>query len=204
MLSRLRSTSRGAGWCGRLLRTRAREQRPVQDGEFRPPGWIGDGDREETGILVVHAVGVDAGVVVRECREPQALPVEEVLRYGEGDARAFGAHSAEFARSFRSEFATSVHGFGPPLGGRVSGRREASVHPLESRLLSLRVCVVSHGFSGHRMSPRRWAWMQGRSDAATRRAARAGEHREGGDRGSHRPPSVRPGPRASERSAAGS
>jgi len=40
------------------------------------------------------------------------------------------AHSAEFARSFRSEFATSVHGFGPPLGGRSSGRREASTHPL--------------------------------------------------------------------------
>ncbi len=39
-------------------------------------------------------------------------------------------HSAEFARSFRSEFATLFHGFGPPLGGRVSGRREASTHPL--------------------------------------------------------------------------
>ena len=60
---------------GSLLGTRAREQWPVQDGEFRPPGWIGDGDREEAGILVVY-VGVDAAVLISEVHEPHTLPVE--------------------------------------------------------------------------------------------------------------------------------
>jgi hypothetical protein len=40
------------------------------------------------------------------------------------------AYSTELATSVQGEMATLVHGFGHPLGGRASGRREASAYPL--------------------------------------------------------------------------
>ena len=40
------------------------------------------------------------------------------------------AHSTESAHSVHAETATPFRWFSPPLGGRASGRREASAHPL--------------------------------------------------------------------------
>jgi len=49
-----------------------------------------------------------------------------------------GAHSTQFAHSVHAEFARSFRGFSPTLGGRASGRREASARPLDHHLL---LCV---------------------------------------------------------------
>jgi hypothetical protein len=73
---------------GGLLRACAREERPVKDGQFCPPRWVRDGDGEEAGILVVHTAEVDA--VLPKLSKPQALPMQQVLRYGQGDAWAGG------------------------------------------------------------------------------------------------------------------
>ena len=43
-----------------FLRTSAGKKRPVQDGQLRVPGWIGNRNREETGVLVIHAFELDA------------------------------------------------------------------------------------------------------------------------------------------------
>ncbi len=48
------------------------------------------------------------------------------------------AHSTELARSVHAELATSFHRFWPTLGGRASGRREASAHPLILTSFSVR------------------------------------------------------------------
>jgi hypothetical protein len=45
------------------------------------------------------------------------------------------AYSTEFARSVHAEFVRSFRGFSPTLGGRASGRREASASPLDHHLL---------------------------------------------------------------------
>jgi hypothetical protein len=37
-----------------------REKRPVEHGQFRVPGWIGNGDGEEAGIFVIHVADFDA------------------------------------------------------------------------------------------------------------------------------------------------
>ena len=41
---------------GGFLRTRAQEKWPVQEGHFRMPGWIWNGDRKQAGVFVVHVV----------------------------------------------------------------------------------------------------------------------------------------------------
>ena len=45
------------------------------------------------------------------------------------------AYSTEFAHSVHAEFARSFREFSPSLGGRASGRREASASPLDHHLL---------------------------------------------------------------------
>jgi hypothetical protein len=65
------------------------------------------------------------------------------------------AHSTESAHSVHAETATPFRWFSPPLGGRASGRREASAHPLVSHLLPVCVWVVWHALSGHRRVFRR-------------------------------------------------
>jgi hypothetical protein len=72
---------------GGLLRACAREERLVKDGQFCLPRWVTDGDGEEAGILVVHTAEVDAAVPPKVSKL-QALPMEQVLRYGQGDAWA--------------------------------------------------------------------------------------------------------------------
>jgi len=72
-----------------LLRTSARKKWPVQDGQLRVPGWIRNGDGEEAGVFIVHVGEFDA-LIGAEIREPQALPVEEVLRSRQSDPWASG------------------------------------------------------------------------------------------------------------------
>jgi hypothetical protein len=73
-----RRAPRGFLWTG------AGKKRPVENGQLRLPGWIGNGDREEARVFVIHVVKFDT-VIRTEGREPQTLPVEEVLRYSQGD-----------------------------------------------------------------------------------------------------------------------
>ena len=70
-------TNRGVA--GGFLRTSAGKKRPVEHGQFRMAGWIRNGDGEEAGILVIHVADFDA-VIPAKGREPQTLPVEEILR----------------------------------------------------------------------------------------------------------------------------
>src|ERR1019366_7714741 len=81
--------STGCGVERGFFRTSAGKERPMEDGEFGSSGWIRDGNRKETGIFVVHVAELEA-VIRREGRDPQTLPVEEVLRYGQGDPWALG------------------------------------------------------------------------------------------------------------------
>ena len=62
----------------RFLRASSGKKRTVQNGHCRLPGWIRNGDWENAGILVVHAVELDA-VIRTEGRQPKALPAEQVL-----------------------------------------------------------------------------------------------------------------------------
>ena len=61
----------------------------MDQGQLQLPGVIGNGDREDTGILVIHMHEVDA-VIRRKGRQPDPLPVEQILRHGQrnsGSAR---------------------------------------------------------------------------------------------------------------------
>src|SRR5271157_6143628 len=69
----------GCRLAGRFLRASPGKEGPVEDGHCRFPIRIGNGDGEDAGIFVVHAVELDA-LVRTEGREPQTLPVEQVLR----------------------------------------------------------------------------------------------------------------------------
>ena len=73
----------------RFLGTRPGKERPVEEGHGRFPLRIGNGHGEDAGIFVVHAVELDA-FIGAEGRQPQTLPVEQVLREGQGNPRALG------------------------------------------------------------------------------------------------------------------
>ena len=70
-----------------FLRTSSGKERPVQDRQCRLSRWIRNGDREDAGILVVHAIELDAVIRLESC-QPQSLPVEQILRNGQGDSWA--------------------------------------------------------------------------------------------------------------------
>ena len=75
----------GRGVAGGFLRPGPGKERPVEHAEFRVPGWVRNSDGEEAGILVIHIVDLNA-VIDTVGRKPQALPVEQVFRQGQGDA----------------------------------------------------------------------------------------------------------------------
>ena len=81
------------GLAGGFLGTRAGEKGAMEHGHLHFPGVIGDGDGEEAGILVVHVDEIDA-VVGSKGRQPQSLPVEQILRFGQGNPRADGREPA--------------------------------------------------------------------------------------------------------------
>ena len=70
-------TSRGMA--NDFLGTGARKEWSVQDGQLRVPGWIRNSNRKETGVLVIYVAALDA-MVRTKGREPETLPVEQVLR----------------------------------------------------------------------------------------------------------------------------
>ena len=74
----------GLGLSGSFLGPGAREKRPVNEGELHFPGMVGNGDREETGVLVIHMDEIDA-VIRFEGHQPQPFPVKQILRYRQGD-----------------------------------------------------------------------------------------------------------------------
>jgi hypothetical protein len=74
---------------GGFFWTSAGKQRPVEDGQFRFPGWIRNGNGEEAGIFVIHVAEFDA-VARSKGRQTQALPVKEILRCSQGDPWASG------------------------------------------------------------------------------------------------------------------
>src|ERR1017187_3225004 len=67
-----------------FFRTSSGKERPVQDRQRWLSRWIRNGDRKDAGILVVHAVELNA-LVWQEGSQSQALPAEQILRYGQGD-----------------------------------------------------------------------------------------------------------------------
>ena len=82
----------GRGVAGGFLRASAGKKRPVEHGQFRMPGWIRNGDGEEAGIFVIHVDEFDA-VIRAKGREPQTLPVEQILRHSQGDPWASGENA---------------------------------------------------------------------------------------------------------------
>ncbi len=74
---------------GGLLRTGAREERPVKHRQLRMARRVGNGDGEEARILVVHVIERDATVRSKR-REPETPPVDEILRLGQSNPRSSG------------------------------------------------------------------------------------------------------------------
>ena len=56
--------------------TRSWKERPVQNGHFGMPGRIRNGDREQTGVFVVHIVQFNS-LIRTKTRQSQTPPVEK-------------------------------------------------------------------------------------------------------------------------------
>src|ERR1035441_8124579 len=74
---------------GGFLGTSAWKERPVEQSQFRLPGWIGNDGREEAGIFVVYVAEFYA-VRRGKSSKPQTSPVEDIFRYGQGNPRSMG------------------------------------------------------------------------------------------------------------------
>lgn len=74
----------GRTLAGGFLGTRAGEERSMEDRQLHLPGVVGNGEREEARVLVVHVDEIDAAIR-SEGREPQSFPVKQVFGYCEGD-----------------------------------------------------------------------------------------------------------------------
>jgi hypothetical protein len=68
---------------GRLLRTGAGKERPVEDRQLGSARRVEDGEREQAGILVLHALELEALIRPEGC-ESEALPPKQILGYGHG------------------------------------------------------------------------------------------------------------------------
>src|SRR5664279_5309904 len=74
---------------GCFLGASAWKERPVQQGQLRLSSGIGYDGWEEASILIVYVTEFDA-VVRRKFREPKALPVEDIFRHCQRNARTMG------------------------------------------------------------------------------------------------------------------
>ena len=83
--------------------TSAGKQWPVENGQFRFPGWVRNGNGEEAGIFVIHVAEFDA-VARSKGRQTQALPVKEILGCSQGDPWVSG-------RKSRVSHHVTLHGF---------------------------------------------------------------------------------------------
>ena len=126
----------GLGLAGGFLGPSAGEKRAMEDGQLHFPGVIGNGDREEAGILVVHVDEIDAVIRIKG-REPQSLPVKQILRYRQGDPWADGRkrrvshHVAlEPFHERDARILAAAAAVGPPLVIRF--RLQHNAEPLDS------------------------------------------------------------------------
>ena len=79
----------GAFVAGGFLGAGAGEKWPMKEGHLHLSAMIGNRDGKEAGVLVVHMDEIDA-LVRSKGREPESLPMEQILRNGEGDPWANG------------------------------------------------------------------------------------------------------------------
>ena len=77
----------GSVVAGGFLGTSAGKKGAMEEGHLHFSGVIGNGDGEEAGILVVHMDEINA-VIRSKGREPEPLPVKQILRDGQGNPRA--------------------------------------------------------------------------------------------------------------------
>ena len=75
------------GQAGGFFWKSAWEKRPVKDTQLHFSSVIRNGYGEKACILVVHVDEIDTEKR-NKGGEPPALPVEQILRYGNGDARS--------------------------------------------------------------------------------------------------------------------
>jgi len=80
MLSRSRSNSRDAGWTAVSSGRVPGEKRPVENGQFRVTGRIGNGDGKEAGVFVVHVGEFDALDTGRNSRAPRRFQWKRSIR----------------------------------------------------------------------------------------------------------------------------
>ena len=157
MLSRSRSTSRD---CGRHAVSSGRV--PGNSGRWRIassgcPDGFGMATGKEAGVFVIHVAEFDT-VVRTKSREPQALPVEEVLRYGQGDPWASGrkcrvSHHVTLQRFHESDprILAASAAIGPPL--IIGFRLQCDAQPLDAYRIA--GCIEPHaGNADARVIPR--------------------------------------------------
>ena len=77
------------GLAGGILWPGALEKRSVEHSQLHFPAMVGDGGRENAGILVVHVDEIDAPVR-SESRQSYPFPMEQIFRDRQGDSRADG------------------------------------------------------------------------------------------------------------------
>ena len=75
----------GLGLAGGFLGAGAGKKRTVEQGQLHFPGVIGNGDGEDAGVLVVHVDEINA-LKGLEGRQPDPLPVEQILRHRQGNS----------------------------------------------------------------------------------------------------------------------
>ena len=89
----------GRGMASGLLRPSTGEKRPVEDGQFRVPGWIRNGDGKEAGVFIVHIGEFDALPTGRSSRARGASsgkdpPIRPARSVGLGRKCRVGHHVA--------------------------------------------------------------------------------------------------------------
>ena len=121
---------------GGFLGTGAWKKWPVEQGQLRLPGWIGNHGREDAGIFVVYVAEFDA-VCRGKSSEPRTSPVEDIFRYREGDPQALGrpcrvSHQVALKRRHKRDarILAATAAVGPPFinGFRFEGDTEP-LHP---------------------------------------------------------------------------
>ena len=75
----------GLALAGGFLGAGAGKKRTVEKGQLHFPGVIGNGDGEDAGVLVVHVDEINA-LKGFKGRQPDPLPVEQILRHRQGNS----------------------------------------------------------------------------------------------------------------------
>ena len=74
----------GLALAGGFLGTGAGKKRTVKEGQLHFPCVIGNGDREDAGVLVVHMDKINA-LKGFKSRQSDPLPVKQILRHRQGN-----------------------------------------------------------------------------------------------------------------------